>query len=81
MKPYAIAITLLLGSIAPALAANADAPQSNVDKRNDAGNSTGNDKVDALNRGQLDASQKPAAPAAPASTPASPSPAAPPAPK
>ncbi len=81
MKPYAIAITLLLGSIAPALAANADAPQSNVDKRDDAGNSTGNDKVDALNRGQLDASQKPAAPAAPASAPATPSPAAPPAPK
>jgi len=52
-----------------------------VDKRDDAGNSTGNDKVDALNRGQLDASQKPAAPAAPASAPATPSPAAPPAPK
>lgn len=71
MKPLAITITLLLGG-APALAANADAPQSNVDKRNDAGNSTGNNKVDALNRGQLDENQKPAAPPAPASTPAAP---------
>lgn len=77
MKPLAITITLLLGA-APALAANADAPQSNVDKRNDAGNSTGNNKVDALNRGQLDGNQKPAAPPAPASTPAAPAPAAPP---
>ncbi len=74
MKSYAIAITLLLGAAAPALAANADAPQANVDKRNDAGNSTGNDKVDALNRGQLDANQKPA-PAA-ASAPAAPAPTA-----
>lgn len=78
MKPSAIAIALLLGPFAPALAAGADAPQSNVDKRNDAGNSTGNDKVDALNRGQLDVNQKTAAPA---STPASPSPTAPPAPR
>ncbi len=75
MKSYAIAITLLLGAAAPAFAANADAPQTNVDKRNDAGNSTGNDKVDALNRGQLDENQKPAAPAA--SVPEAPAPAAP----
>jgi len=74
MKSYAIAITLLLGGAAPALAANADAPQANVDKRNDAGNSTGNDKVDALNHGQLNANQKP--PATAASTPAAPAPAA-----
>ena len=60
MNPYAIAITLLLGTAAPALAANADTPQANVDKRTDAGNSTGNDKVDTLNRGQLDENQKPA---------------------
>jgi hypothetical protein len=73
MKSYAIVITLLLGG-APALAANADAPQANVDKHNDAGNSTGNDKVDTLNRGQLDANQKP--PATAASTPAAPAPAA-----
>lgn len=64
MKQIAIALTLLVVAAAPALAANADAPQSNVDKSNDAGNSTGNDKVDALNRGQLDANQRPAAPAA-----------------
>ena len=78
MKSFAIALTLLLGAVAPALAANADAPQANVDKRTDAGNSTGNDKVDALNRGQLDANQRPAAPAAP-SAPAAPN--VPPAPK
>jgi len=76
MKQIAIALTLLAVAAAPALAANADAPQSNVDKTNDAGNRTGNDKVDALNRGQLDANQKPAAPAA---TPAPAAPAAPPA--
>ncbi len=75
MKSYAIAITLLLGAAAPALAANSNAPQANVDKRNDAGNSTGNDKVDALNRGQLDANQKPAAAAA--SAPEAPAPTAP----
>lgn len=74
MKSYAIAITLLLGAAAPALAANTDAPQANVDKRSDAGNSTGNDKVDTLNRGQLDANQKPAATAA--SAPEAPAPAA-----
>jgi len=79
MKSYAIAITLLLGAAAPALAANADTPQANVDKRNDAGNSTGNDKVDALNRGQLDANQK--SPATAASTPTAPAPATPPAAK
>lgn len=79
MKSYAIAITLLLGAAAPALAANADAPQANVDKRNDVGNSTGNDEVDSLNRGQLDANQKP--PATAASSPAAPGPAAPATPK
>ena len=81
MKQFAIALTLLFAAAAPAVAANGDAPHSNVDKTNDAGNSTGNDKVDALNRGQLDENQKPAAPAAaPAVSPASP-PAAPAAPQ
>jgi len=75
----ALALALLLGLAAPAFttpafAANAEAPNSNVDKRTDAGNSTGNDKVDALNRGQLDANQKPAAPQPAAPAPAQPAP-------
>ena len=83
MTSAAFALALLLGFAAPALtnsafAANAEAPNSNVDKRTDAGNSTGNDKVDALNRGQLDTNQKPAAPQpvapAPAPVPAQPAP-------
>ena len=81
MTSAAFALALLLGFAAPplttsALAANAEAPNSNVDKRTDAGNSTGNDKVDALNRGQLDTNQKPAAPqpVAPAPVPAQPAP-------
>lgn len=64
----------------PALAANADAPHGNVDRSNDAGNSTGDDKVDALNRGQLDENQKPAT-AQPAPDPATAAPAAPTAPR
>ena len=81
MTSDALALALLLGLAAPAfttpaLAANAEAPNSNVDKRTDAGNSTGNDKVDTLNRGQLDANQRPAAsqPASPAPAPAQPAP-------
>ncbi len=35
------------------LAANADNPYGNVDKRNDKGNDTGDGKVDTLNSGQL----------------------------
>ena len=73
-----LALTLLVASAlaGPALAANADAPHGNVDRSNDAGNSTGDDKVDALNRGQLDESQKPA-PAQPAPDPAPAAPTAP----
>ncbi len=37
----------------PVLAANAGAPYSNVDHSNDAGNDTGDSKVDGLNAGQL----------------------------
>jgi len=57
----------------PLLAANADAPYQNVDKRNDAGNDTGNSQVDRLNSGQLDANQRPASGqgATPAAPPAS----------
>lgn len=66
----ALVITLGLLAAAPALAANADAPNRNVDRSNDAGGPTGNDKVDQLNKGQLD-EQRPASSGqdAPASQP------------
>ena len=48
---YAIALLLALGA-APALAANAEQPNTNVDKSNDKGGPTGNDKTDQLNRAQ-----------------------------
>ena len=60
-----------------AQAANAKHPYQNVDHRNDAGNDTGDSKVDALNSGQLDSnyhgpmeSRAPATPSAPTMTPA-----------
>ncbi len=56
MKVLILALTLLA---TPVLAANADAPDKNVDKSNDAGGSTGNTQTDKLNNGQLDANQKP----------------------
>ncbi|MBN8896608.1 MAG: hypothetical protein BGO51_17260 [Rhodospirillales bacterium 69-11] len=49
---------LLIGLAAPAFAANADHPYNNVDKRNDAGNKTGDSRVDNLNRGQLNENYK-----------------------
>jgi len=58
MKFLLVALSLTIA--VPALAANADAPDQNVDKRNDAGGSTGNDQVDQLNKGQLDQNQRPA---------------------
>jgi hypothetical protein len=42
----------------PAQAANADAPYSNVDRSNDAGNNTGDSRVDTLNAGQLNRNYK-----------------------
>jgi hypothetical protein len=36
----------------PALAANADAPYTNVDPRNDRGNDTGDSRVEGLNKSQ-----------------------------
>jgi len=51
-----LALALLIGPFlapVPALAANADNPYGNVNRRNDAGNDTGNSKVDQLNAGQL----------------------------
>jgi hypothetical protein len=38
---------------APAMAAHAGAPYTNVDHSNDDGNATGDSRVDALNSGQL----------------------------
>jgi len=58
MKFLLVALSFM--AAVPALAANADAPNQNVDKRNDAGGSTGNDQVDRLNKGQLDQNQHPA---------------------
>ncbi len=55
----ALVVTLGLLMAAPALAANADAPDRNVDRSNDAGGPTGNDKVDQLNKGQLDEQRPP----------------------
>ena len=49
----ALALGLALG-IAPAFAANARQPYSNVDKRNDRGNDTGDSQVERLNQQQLD---------------------------
>ncbi len=60
MRSRAAAFLAMALFAAPALAANADAPQRNVDKSNDAGNRKGDDKVDTLNRGQLDENQRPA---------------------
>ena len=58
MKTLLVALSLLAAG--PALAANADAPNQNVDKREDAGGSTGNEQIDRLNKGQLDENQRPA---------------------
>lgn len=76
MRSLAAAFLALALLAAPALAANADAPQRNVDKGNDAGNSTGDNKVDTLNRGQLDENQTPTN-AQPKPDPATSQPAAP----
>ncbi len=58
MSPIALLPALALASglalaPMPARAANADNPYGNVDHRNDAGNDTGDSKVDQLNAGQL----------------------------
>ncbi len=85
MKVVVAVVGLFLASAAsPVLAANADQPYQNVEKKNDAGNDTGNSRVDTLNRGQLDQNQGVVAPAlgaapSPASSPAqAPAPASPP---
>ncbi len=50
LKAAALTLVLALGA-APSWAANADAPNTNVDKSND----TGNDRTDQLNRAQQSA--------------------------
>ena len=52
-----LALAVAMGSAlyaAPSVAANARKPYSNVDKRNDKGNDTGDSQVDKLNQQQLD---------------------------
>lgn len=53
----ALALTMALGSVAPAMAANARHPNRNVDRRVDKGGPTGDDQVDKLNQQQLDAAR------------------------
>ena len=48
------ALALAAGASRPARAAHAGAPYTNVDKRNDAGNDTGDSAVDQLNAAQSD---------------------------
>ncbi len=58
----ALAVTFAAGlalAPAPAFAAHAGAPYTNVDKRNDAGNDTGDAQVDALNAAQLNQNYQP----------------------
>lgn len=65
MKPAMKSIAVLSGTLLafgvglalaphPALAAHAGAPYTNVDRRNDLGNDTGDSQVDGLNQRQLD---------------------------
>ena len=63
-KAIALAVMVAFAPVA-ALAANADAPNTNVDKSNDKGGPTGNSQVDKLNSGQLDSNQKPGQATAP----------------
>ncbi len=62
----ALIVTLLAAFASPVLAANADAPNKNVDKTNDQGGPTGNDKTDALNKGQQTPPSAPVPPVQPA---------------
>jgi len=51
---FGFLLALCVGAAPAALAANATHPYSNIDHRNDAGNDTGDARVDALNAAQLD---------------------------
>ena len=55
-----LAGVLTLGAPLAAHAANADHPYQNIDPRNDAGNNTGDYRVDRLNRAQLRSNGVPA---------------------
>ncbi len=59
---------VMMAAAGPVLAANADQPNTNVNKANDKGGDTGNSRVEELNRAQSDSST-PSAPA-PAANPA-----------
>ena len=66
------ALALASGAaVRPAYAAHAGAPYANVDKRNDAGNDTGDSQIDALNAAQLNqgATPAPAQPVTPMGAP------------
>ncbi len=55
------ALALVSGAaLRPAYAAHAGSPYANVDKRNDAGNDTGDSQVDQLNAAQLNQGATPA---------------------
>ena len=55
-----LASVVILGAPAVALAANADHPYQNIDHSNDAGNNTGDARVDRLNQAQLNSDGIPA---------------------
>ncbi len=63
MKTVLVLAALALASstaLRPAYAAHAGAPYQNVDKRNDAGNDTGDSQIDQLNAAQLNNGAAPA---------------------
>lgn len=57
LATFAIGASLTLAQMS-AFAANADNPYGNVDHRNDAGNDTGDSKIDGLNAQQLNQNYK-----------------------
>ncbi len=74
MKTVIMLAALALASgaaLRPAYAAHAGAPYTNVDKKNDAGNDTGDSMVDQLNAAQLNqgAAPAPAQPISPKGAP------------
>ena len=60
MKLGVVVALLLACGTGQVLGANARRPYSNVDRRNDAGNDTGDSRVEELNRMQLERSRGPA---------------------
>ena len=60
MRLGVVVAIVLACSASQAMAANARRPYSNVDPRNDAGNETGDSRVEELNRMQLDRARGPA---------------------